>query len=85
MIESLPKTEGKTSVAQKFLNKVTPSGRILMIVDKRDDSWGRAIRNISRLTLKDVRELNPWILMTAQRIVMTKAALQALESRFPQG
>jgi large subunit ribosomal protein L4 len=85
VIESLPKTEGKTSAAQKFLNKIAPAGRILMIVDKREDSWVRASRNITRLTLKDVRELNPWILMTAQHVVFTKPALQALESRFPQG
>ena len=85
VVESLPNTEGKTAAAQKFLSKAAPVGRVLVVVDKKEDPWQRAIRNISRLTVQDVRELNPWTLMTAQHILLTKNALQALEGRFPQG
>ena len=85
ILESLPALEGKTGVAQKFFSKAMPQGRLLLVVDKRDDKLMRSIRNISRLTLVDVRELNPLALMGAHQILITKAALQNLESRFPQG
>jgi large subunit ribosomal protein L4 len=85
VIEALPTTEGKTSAAEKFFNKAMPAGRLLLVVDKRDDTLARSVRNISRLTMVDVRELNPLALMRAQQILITKPALQALESRFPQG
>src|SRR5579863_8273046 len=51
VVESLPSTEGKTRAAEKFLSQAAPQGRILLVVDKRDDGWARATNNISRLTI----------------------------------
>jgi len=85
VLESFPKTEGKTSAAHKFLTKTAPEGRVLLVVDKKEDSLLRATKNINRLSIMDVRELNPWALMKSQHVLITQAALQVLESRFPQG
>lgn len=85
ILESLPEAEGKTSALSKFFGKTAPQGRVLVVVDKKSDVQRRALRNIKRVSLVDVQELNAWTLMLAQKVLVTKAALQALESRFPQG
>jgi large subunit ribosomal protein L4 len=85
ILESFPQSDGKTGGMSKFFSKAAPDGRVLIVVDKRNELHDRAVRNIKRLTIVDVRELNPWRLIYSQKVLMTQAALQALESRFPQG
>ncbi|OGR93255.1 MAG: 50S ribosomal protein L4 [Elusimicrobia bacterium RIFCSPLOWO2_01_FULL_59_12] len=85
ILESLPEGDGKTSAMNKFFSKAAPAGRVLVIVDKKSDLLRRAVRNLEQVNLADVRELNPWTLMNAQKVLVTQAALQALNTRFPQG
>jgi large subunit ribosomal protein L4 len=85
VIDSFPEGEGKTGPAGKFLAKAAPQGRVLLVVDKKTDLLIRAIRNLPRLTITDAKSLNPWDLMWTQKVLITKPALQVLESRFPQG
>jgi large subunit ribosomal protein L4 len=85
VLENMPAGDGKTGAAAKFLYKAAPEGRVLLIVDKKTDVLRQALRNLARITLVDTRELNPSILMRAQRLLFTQPALQALESRFPKG
>lgn len=81
VLESVPETQGKTAAAKKFIDKIAPSGRVLMMVDKREDLLARSIRNMPRVSLQDSRELNSWDLMKANVLVATQASLQALEKR----
>jgi large subunit ribosomal protein L4 len=85
VLEAFPDSEGKTSVANKFLAKAVPSGRVLLVVDKKNELLCRAIGNVNRLSLMDSRELNPYALLASPKVLITKAAVDALESRFPQG
>ena len=84
-MESFPEGEGKTSGADKFLAKAAPAGRVLLVVDKKTDLLRRALANVNRLSIIDAQELNPWALITSQKVLITKLALKVLESRFPQG
>ena len=85
VLEALPENEGKTSGAGKFFDKTAPSGRVLVVVDKKSDLLKRSLRNLNRIRLIDVRELNPHMLMHTQKVLLTKTALEALEDRFPKG
>jgi large subunit ribosomal protein L4 len=85
VLESLKEGKGKTSEMAKIFDKAVPSGRLLVVVDKKADALHRAIRNVSRISVMEVQELNAKALMHAQKIVFTKPALEALESRFPKG
>jgi ribosomal protein L4 len=85
LVESFPETEGKTSALGKMIGKAAPSGRVLVVVDKKSDLLMRAVKNLNRVSIVDVRELSPWALMHAQMILVTQTALKELESRFPQG
>jgi large subunit ribosomal protein L4 len=84
VLESLPEGEGKTGALGKIFGKAVPEGRILVVVDKRSDLLRRSIRNIARVSLADTRELNAWMLMLAPKVLITKAALDALEARLPR-
>lgn len=85
ILESLKLKNPKTSEAKSILDKAGLSGRILLVVDKKDASLSRAFGNISGLTLADAAEINAWQLMAAHRVLFTKAAMEALESRWPKG
>src|SRR5690242_9904880 len=85
ILEALPDTKGKTGVLADFFEKAMPQGRLLVVVDKKEDMLKRAMRNLSRVCLIDVRELNPADVLRAQQVLLTQPALQALETRFPQG
>jgi large subunit ribosomal protein L4 len=85
VLESFPENEGKTSATGKFLNKAAPAGSVLLVVDKKSDLLRRAVRNLNRINVVDVRELNAWELMVSRKLLFTQSALQALASRFPQG
>jgi large subunit ribosomal protein L4 len=84
VLESLPEGEGKTGAVGAFFGKAAPSGRVLVVVDKKSDLLLRGLRNLNRVSIQDTGELNPWALMHAQKVLVTKAALQALETRFPK-
>jgi large subunit ribosomal protein L4 len=83
VLEALPEGD-KTSAFGKFFDKAAPQGRLLIVVDQKNDGLRRVLRNLPRVELVDVRELNPWILMHSQKILLTQPALKSLESRFPQ-
>ena len=85
ILESFPEADGKTGPAEKFLSKTAAAGRVLLVVDKKNNMLVRAVRNVARLRLMDVRELNAWVLMSAHRLLLTQAALQALTLRFSPG
>jgi large subunit ribosomal protein L4 len=85
VLEALPEVDGKTSALSQFFDKAVPKNRILVIVDKKSDLLKRAVRNLARVCLIDVNELNPMDLMRANHILFTKSALEALVARFPQG
>jgi large subunit ribosomal protein L4 len=85
VLESLPEGEGKTGAVSALLGKTVPAGRVLVVVDKKTDLLLRGLRNVKRVNVQDTREVNSWSLMHAQKVLVTKAALQSLETRFPKG
>jgi large subunit ribosomal protein L4 len=85
VLESLSDGKGKTSAVHTLLGKAVPIGRVLVIVDKKTDLLLQGMRNLKRVNVQDAREINSFSLMHAQKVLVTKAALEALESRFPKG
>jgi len=72
--------EGKTSAMGKFFSKAIPSGRILMVLEAKSDLVKRRGGNIRRVSVVDVRELNPG-LMHAKHFVDERRLAGARGSR----
>ncbi len=85
ILESLKVEQPKSKEAQAILTKTGLSGRMLLVVDKKDDKVCRAFANLANVTLADAHEVNAWQLMAARHVLVTKPALEALEKRWPKG
>jgi large subunit ribosomal protein L4 len=85
ILESLSVDQPKTQAASAIIEKTGISGRTLLIVDKKDSKMSRAFGNLKQVTLVDAAEINAWQLMATRHVLITKAALEALEKRWPKG
>jgi len=75
----------KTSQAAGFIKDAALSQRTLLIVDKAQPSFLRAIGNIPWLEVIEAAQVNAWAVMRARKIVLLRAALDTLQNRFPKG
>lgn len=85
VIDSLSFKEGKTKEAYGVLKSTKLSGRMLLVVDEKAPAVVRALRNVGNVTLISAAELNALSLLSAHQVLFTKAGLEQLKKRFPEG
>ena len=85
VIEAIQFKTPKTSEAQKFLTKLGVVGKVLLVVDQRDENTRKVFGNIMGVTIAGAAEVNAWQLMAHRKVFFTQAALEALEKRWPKG
>lgn len=78
VIESFEVKDGKTATVKKLLDKVSVKGRVLLVNDVKDESLELAARNIQKLDIVPVKQLNVYAIVNADTIVITKKALDAV-------
>src|SRR5207302_5019597 len=83
IFEAIEIAQPKTRDAQALLEKAGVSGRTLLVLDRKDEKLGRAFGNLKDVQIVDVAEVNAWQLMASQKVLLTKAAVEALEKRWP--
>jgi len=83
IFEVIEIAQPKTRDAQALLEKAGVSGRTLLVLDRKDEKLGRAFGNLKDVQIVDVAEVNAWQLMASQKVLLTKAAVEALEKRWP--
>jgi large subunit ribosomal protein L4 len=71
----------KTAVLASFLTKVGATGRTLLVVDKISNDLALAARNLSDVKLVSAAYVNVFDTMNADKIVLSKTALEALTAR----
>lgn len=76
------KTSGKTAEVAKFLldNKCTAKDRVLLVVDEKTPELMRATNNLENTLLVRAQYLSVYYILNADKIVMTPAAVKAVES-----
>lgn len=74
-----PKTK---SAAQTLLALGATAKKILIVVDGTDTNIFCSFRNIPSVTTTNVRQLNPYQILTHQKIVFVGGALDSLEAHF---
>lgn len=74
--------KAKTKDAVAYLTKLAPvESRILIIVDKPSETLLRSTNNLQNVLVTSVRRLNIYELLLADKIIMNKDAVKALEAR----
>lgn len=80
VIEDFTVKEAKTKQAAELLSKLPADRRTLVVVDIKDESVERALRNIPNVTLVTSRYLGVAGILDADSIIITKPALSNIES-----
>lgn len=81
VIDSVSISDGKTKTAAALLNKLEAAGNTLVVVENKETSSERGLRNLSGVKLVQAGYLNVFDAANADVIVFEKAALDAVVSR----
>jgi len=73
--------DGKTQSFVAFLDAIKVAAPALVVVDRVTPECEQAIRNLDRIELTSSESLNVYQLLRYPRIVLSKAAMDALQSR----
>ena len=85
VFEAITFEKPRTQEAQTLLTKAGITGKVLLVVDKKNENVTRAFANIRSVSLIDAAQVNAWELMAARKVFFTKAALDELAKRWPKG
>lgn len=79
MVSALPALkEAKTKTVATWLKKLSIPAKSLLIVDKKDDKFALASRNMKDFAWIECKHLHPYHVLKAKKIVFTPEALQCL-------
>ena len=85
VVDELSFDEPKTSEAVGLLEALEVRGRILLVLPEPDDVVERSFRNLPYVKITFSRSLSVYDLIAADRVLFTRAALDALEGKAPEG
>lgn len=80
VIEAFESKDGKTALAAKMLDKIEAKGNVLLVVDSKSKELDMATRNLKGVILANANYLNVYDIVNADCIVITKPALEAINS-----
>lgn len=81
VIDQLKIEEPKTKVFASILDKLKVNGKVLLMLEKIDSNVVRSSRNIPQISIKQVCVSNAYDLLAHDKIIITKAGLEALTER----
>jgi large subunit ribosomal protein L4 len=82
VVDALVTQEAKTKALSAQFEKLGLANALIIGGDKIDESFGRAARNIPNIDVLPVQGINVYDILRRQKLVLTKAAVEALEARF---
>ncbi len=78
VIEAFESKDGKTAKAAELLQKIDANGRILVVVDKKNDLTTRAAKNLAKVMIVSAKYLTVFDIMNADTIVFEQKALDTV-------
>ena len=81
VIESFSVTEAKTKKAAELVKKLGLPPRTVVVLDRMDPVMAKAARNLGGVRLCEASGLNSYGVLLCDRLVFTKAGLEALLKR----
>ena len=81
VVDEIAATDGKTRSFVAFLEAIKIEAPALVVVDRVTPELEQAVHNIDRIELTSSESLNVYQLLRYPRIVLSKAAMDALQGR----
>ena len=78
VIESFEAKDGKVTTAAKLLSKIEATGKILVVVNEKDDLVLRATNNLQKVKVVLADRLNVYDLVNADTIVINQKSLEVV-------
>jgi large subunit ribosomal protein L4 len=82
VLDKASMTDGKTKALQQSFEKLGLSNALIIDGAQVEASFAQAARNIPNIDVLPVQGINVYDILRRHKLVLTKAALQALEARF---
>ena len=82
VIDALSVKEAKTKALAAQFEKLELANALLIGGDTIEESFGRAARNIPNIDVLPIQGINVYDILRRHKLVLTKAALEAIEARF---
>ena len=82
VVDALSTNEAKTKSLAAQFGKLGLANALFIGGDTIEENFGRAARNIPNIDVLPVQGINVYDILRRQKLVLTKAALDALEARF---
>ena len=82
VVDALSTKEAKTKALAAQFEKLGLANALIVGGDTIEESFGRAARNIPNIDVLPVQGINVYDILRRQTLVLTKAAVEALEARF---
>lgn len=81
VIESVSFPKTKTRSANEVVNRIEPTGKLLLVDAPFTPESARAVRNLARVSLQEASKLNTLDLAHYKKIILSSAALDAVLAR----
>ncbi len=82
VVDALSAGEAKTKALSAQFEKLGLANALIIGGDTIEENFGRAARNIPNIDVLPVQGINVYDILRRQKLVLTKAAVEALEARF---
>ena len=82
VIDAIDTTDAKTKALAAQFGKLGFSNALIVGGAEINENFGRAARNIPNIDVLPVQGINVYDILRRQKLVLTKAAVEALEARF---
>ena len=84
LVEAFAIEKFSTKQAQQRLQELEVNASALLVVDELDEHTYFSVRNLPNIEIVEASELNPWLLLRYQQVVITEAAIALVSERFGQ-
>ena len=84
LVEAFAIEKFSTKQAQQRLQELDINASALLVVDELDEHTYFSVRNLPNIEIVEASELNPWLLLRYQQVVITEAAIALVSERFGQ-
>ena len=82
VVDTFAVKEAKTKVLAAQFEKLALGNALFIGGDTIEENFGRAARNIPNIDVLPIQGINVYDILRRQKLVLTKAAVEALEARF---
>ena len=82
VIDALSMKDAKTKALAAQFGKLELANALFIGGDTIEENFGRAARNIPNVDVLPIQGINVYDILRRQKLVLTKAAVEALEARF---